>query len=268
MTRLKRVGILGAMHEEIAGVIGAMQRLPGYSCSRIGMRDYHVGDYYGQPCVVVLARIGKVAAAVTAVTLIQHFAVDELIFTGLAGALAARCRIGDIVIATMLAQHDLDARPFFPRHEVPLLGRVAFATEARLCSELEHAARHFLDSSANDPAMRQAATLHGIAAPALHHGLILSGDQFVADAAIATDLLARFPQALAVEMEGAAVAQVCHEHDVACAILRTVSDRADGNAHVDFGAFLASIASAYSEGILRQFFGERRAAAAQAATKS
>ncbi len=249
------------MHEEIADVIAAMQRLPGYSCSTIGMRDYHVGDFQEQPCVVVLARIGKVAAAVTAVTLIGQFAVGELIFTGLAGALGAQCHIGDIVIASTLAQHDLDARPFFPRHEVPLLGRVEFATEARLCAELEGAARRFLHTAAGSPAMRDAAAAFGMLAPAVHHGLILSGDQFVADAATAADLLARFPQALAVEMEGAAVAQVCHEHGVACAILRTVSDRADGNAHVDFGSFLASVASTYSDGILRQFFSDRRLAA-------
>lgn len=246
------------MHEEVADIIAAMQGLPGYTCSRIGMRDYHVGDYQQQPCVVVLARIGKVAAAVTAVTLIRQFDVEELIFTGLAGALAPRCRIGDIVIASGLAQHDLDARPFFPRHEVPLLGRTEFTTEARLCSELAGAAMQFLYTSAASAAMRDAAAVFGIADPSVHHGLILSGDQFVGDATTAADLLVRFPQALAVEMEGAAVAQVCHEHGVACAILRTVSDRADGDAHVDFGSFLATVASTYSHGILRQFFSNRR----------
>lgn len=246
------------MHEEIADIIAAMQRLPGYSCSSIGMRDYHVGDYLQQPCVVVLARIGKVAAAVTAVTLIRQFDVAELIFTGLAGALADQCRIGDIVIATNLAQHDLDARPFFRRHEVPLLGRIEFATEIRLCNELERAARHFLRTAASNPVMCEAAAAFGIIDPAVHHGQILSGDQFIGDGATAADLLVRFPHALVVEMEGAAVAQVCHEHGVACAILRTVSDRADGNAHVDFGSFLASIASTYSDGILRQFFHDRR----------
>ena len=249
------------MHEEIADLIGAMQRLPGYRCSTIGMRDYHVGNYQQQPCVVVLARIGKVAAAVTAVTLIRQFDVDELIFTGLAGGLADQCRIGDIVIASALAQHDLDARPFYPRHEVPLLGRIEFATEARLCTELECAARQFLGSEARSPARRAVEAAFRIIDPAVHHGLIVSGDQFVGDAATAADLLIRFPKALAVEMEGAAVAQVCHEHGIACAILRTVSDRADGNAHVDFGSFLASIASNYSDGILRQFFAARRLAA-------
>lgn len=252
------------MHEEVASVIAAMQRLSDYTCTSIGMRDYHAGHYQEQPCVVVLARIGKVAAAVTAVTLIRQFNVGEIIFTGLAGALAARCRIGDVVIGTGLAQHDLDARPFFPRHEVPLLGRVEFATAVPLSSELDAAASHFFRSAGADGTMRAAAAAaaaFGIVDPMVHHGLILSGDQFVNDAATAADLLRRFPQALAVEMEGAAVAQVCHEHGVACAILRTVSDRADGNAHVDFAGFLVAVASTYSDGILHQFFNHRRLAA-------
>ncbi len=253
------VGIIGAMHEEVATIIAAMATQPGYGCRRIGMRDYHVGAFDGQACVVVLARIGKVAAAVTAVTLIREFAVDQIVFTGLAGGLAADGQVGDVVIARSLVQHDLDVRPLFPRYEVPLLGVAAFFTDAALGAELEQAARLFLLSGlagAVTPAMLDS---FGIGAPTLHCGLVVSGDQFVGSTDDVAALRARFPAALAVEMEGAAVAQVCHEHALPFAILRTISDRADDGAHVDFDRFLTQVASHYSDGILRQFFAARRA---------
>jgi adenosylhomocysteine nucleosidase len=95
--------------------------------------------------------------------------------------------------------------------------------------------------------------LFGIGAPTLHRGLVASGDRFVGDAAVAQDLLEALPGTLCVEMEGAAVAQVCHEYEVPCAILRTVSDRADAAAPVDFAAFLGRVASHYSNGIVSRF---------------
>lgn len=226
------------------------------------MRDYHVGSVAGQACVVVLARIGKVAAAVTAVTLIREFGVGEIVFTGLAGGLGKDVRLGDVVIGRSLVQHDLDARPFFPRHEVPLLGISALLTDDALSAELERATGKFFASGVAQAMPSGALADFGINEPLLHRGLVLSGDQFIGDAMLAAHLLERFPTALAVEMEGAAVAQVCHEHALPCAVLRTISDRADGDAHLDFGAFLATVASTYSDRILRQFFAARTAALA------
>lgn len=248
------VGIIGAMHEEVAHLIAGMSAQSGYLRRQVGMRDYHVGRFASQPCVVVLARIGKVAAAVTAVTLIREFGVTDIIFTGLAGGLATCGRVGDIVLATRLVQHDLDARPLFPQYEVPLLGRAEFAVDSSLHGELAQAAQAFFTH--DFPSALPAATCaaFGIEAPSVHSGLILSGDQFIGDPGEAVRLTTAFPEALAVEMEGAAVAQVCHEYERPFAVLRTISDRADANAHVDFGKFLASVASVYSDGILRQFF--------------
>ncbi len=251
-------GIIGAMHEEVAHLIADMQSQPGHACVRIGMRDYYLGTIEHQSCVVVLARLGKVAAAVTATTLIGKFGVDQIIFTGLAGGLAAQVKVGDVVIGTRLVQHDMDARPLFARHEVPLLGTTAFEANATLCAELEHAATTFFKAGLQDRVPADTLAGYGIATPALHCGLILSGDQFIGHPAQSDALRQCFPGALAVEMEGAAVAQVCHEHGVPQAVLRTISDRADADAHGDFGSFLASIASHYSDGILRAFFAARR----------
>jgi len=93
----------------------------------------------------------------------------------------------------------------------------------------------------------------GIVTPRVHSGMVVSGDRFVASASEAAALRQRLPDALAVEMEGAALAQVCHDLGVPFAVVRTISDRADDSAHVDFSRFVASIASRYSVGVVRRF---------------
>jgi len=248
---MHRIGIMAALHEEIADLLDRMEAV---TTRRIGMRDYHAGWLHGHACVVVLARIGKVAAAATAVTLIREFNVERLIFTGLAGGVAHHVSVGDVVVGDSLLQHDLDASPLFPRHEIPLLARSRISADADLRSRLERAARRYLaeDWSRDiSPATRDAFKL---SAPRVHIGLIVSGDQFVNDAAAVEALRGELPEALCVEMEGAAVAQVCHEYGARFALVRTVSDRADDDASHDFSGFLAAVASHYSAGILRRVF--------------
>ena len=95
------------------------------------------------------------------------------------------------------------------------------------------------------------------AVPTVHSGLIISGDQFVASATSVDLLRAALPDALAVEMEGAAIAQVCYEYGVPCAIVRTISDTADAHAPASFVTFLTELAGTYSSGILRRFLSAR-----------
>ena len=245
------IGILAALHDEIASLLQDMG--PDVVTHRIGQRNYHVGVWHGRPCVVVLARIGKVAAAATTVTLIREFGVSAVVFTGLAGAVGSDVKVGDVVVAQSLLQHDLDARPLFPQYEVPLLGRSYFHADVSLSGLLAASAREYL---AHDmphevsPALRDAL---GMQHPKVHCGTVISGDCFVNSPVQLAALQAALPDALCVEMEGAAVAQVCHEYEVPCAIVRTISDRADGTACVDFNRFLSEVASAYSAGILRRF---------------
>lgn len=246
---MNRIGIMAALHEEIADLLATMEEV---SITRIGMRDYHTGYLHGQPCVVVLARIGKVAAAATAVTLIREFGVDRLIFSGLAGGVASHVKVGDVVVAATLLQHDLDASPLFSRHEIPLLGCKRLFVDRELCSLMEAAARGYLENDwarEISPATRDTFQL---STPVLHVGLIVSGDQFVNSATAVQGLRHDLPDALCVEMEGAAVAQVCHEYGARFAVMRTVSDRADDDASQDFSGFLAAVASHYSAGILRR----------------
>jgi adenosylhomocysteine nucleosidase len=251
------IGIMAALRDEIAELIEKMTQQSSSKIHQIGMRDYFVGELEGQSCVVVLARCGKVAAAATTVSLIREFGVKEIIFSGLAGGLAKHVAVGDVVIADRLLQHDMDSRPFFPQHEIPLLGITEFPVQPSLHEELQCATRHFFEHGLMKKISAEKLTQFGLKKPILHVGMIASGDQFIGSEKDLVRLQELIPAALAVEMEGAAVAQICHEYDVPCAILRTISDRADATAHVDFYQFLTSVASHYSTEILLRFLAQR-----------
>lgn len=247
---MQRIGIMAALHDEVANLLEQMESV---ATRRIGMRDYHVGELNGSPCVIVLARIGKVAAAATAVTLIREFSVDRVIFTGLAGGVARHTRIGDVVIGTALLQHDLDARPLFPRYEIPLLGQGRISADASLVAALARSTQRYFEHDWQQAIPLDIRETFGLGAPQMHVGLIVSGDQFVCGASTVQALRVALPDALCVEMEGAAVAQVCHEYGARFAVVRIVSDRADHTAGHDFSDFLSQAASHYSAGILQWF---------------
>jgi adenosylhomocysteine nucleosidase len=218
------IGIMSAMHEELAAVLAAM---PDEQRVTVAGRDFWVGHWQGHAVVAVLSRIGKVAAATTATVLLERFGVDTLVFTGVAGGLGFGVRVGDVVVADGFVQHDMDASPLFPRFEVPLTGRSRFGADPGLTAALAEAAQAL-----------------GAAAPVVHRGLVISGDRFVSAAAECAALRQVLPDALAVEMEGAALAQVCHDLGLPFAVLRTISDRADDSAHVDFTQFIQGAAQA------------------------
>jgi len=241
---------MSAMHAELAEVL---HRLPDEQRQRAASRDFWAGHWHGHEVVAVLSRIGKVAAATTATALIERFGVTHIVFTGVAGGLADGVRVGDVVLATSFLQHDMDASPLFPRHEVPLYGRERFDTDGTLTSRLRDACAQVL-ATPSETLGAVAIAEFRLNAPRVHPGLIVSGDRFVATSAESHALRQRLPDALAVEMEGAAVAQVCHDYGIPLAALRTISDRADDSAHVDFTRFIDAVASRYSVATLDQFF--------------
>ena len=227
-----RTSIVSAMHEELSAVLAL---LPDEQKQVAAGREFWVGHLHGQEVVAVLSRIGKVAAATTATVLIERFRVTRILFTGVAGGIAPGVNRGDVVIADAFLQHDLDASPIFPRYEVPLYGTDRFATDPELTGKLT-------------AAVRQA--LHGTH---VHRGLVVSGDRFVSSLAESLALQQALPEALAVEMEGAAFAQVCRDYGVPFAAVRTVSDRADDAAHGDFLSFIDQVASRHSAAIVQAF---------------
>ncbi len=245
-----RTGIVSAMQQELSAVL---DRLPDEQRQRVAGRDFWVGHWGGHDVVAVLSRVGKVAAATTATVLIERFGVDRIVFTGTAGGLGAGVRVGDVAVADAFMQHDMDASPLFPRFEVPLTGCARFDTDGALSARLAAAATAVL-ARAPEALGADAVAEFGLHAPRVHRGLVVSGDRFVATGAESAALRQALPDALAVEMEGAAVAQVCRDFGVPFAALRTISDRADDAAHVDFMRFIDQVASRYSVAILDAYF--------------
>jgi adenosylhomocysteine nucleosidase len=241
------IAILSALLQEQQGLMELLRQ--PHKVTHAG-RDFWLGDLHGRPVVLALSKIGKVAAATTATALIERFGVRRMVFTGVAGGLGAGVNVGDVVVASEFVQHDLDASPLFPRYEVPLYGRSRFEGDAALTALLFHAASAALGdlgdggASAAFPAAR------------VHQGLIASGDRFVSGAGESRSLHAALTGAghevLAVEMEGAAVAQVCLDYGVPFAAVRTISDRADDSAHVDFPRFVEEVASRYAHAIMER----------------
>ena len=244
----QRIAIISAVHEELAEIL---QLMPDEQKRVAGGRTFWSGHLQGHEVVAVLSGIGKVAAATTATVLCERFEPQQVIFTGVAGGLALGVEVGDIVVGSAFMQHDLDASPLFPRWEVPGYGASRFKADMALAQVLHAAAR---DAVTWLPKLLDEAVLRGLGlhAPSVHQGEIVTGDRFVATAAECAALRAGLPEALAVDMESAAVAQVCHDYGVPFAAVRTISDRADDEAHIDFQAFMRDVARHYSARIVRK----------------
>ncbi|MDB5838175.1 MAG: 5-methylthioadenosine/adenosylhomocysteine nucleosidase [Herminiimonas sp.] len=243
------LGLISAMHEEQAGLIAMMRN---HETVSRGMRDYVSGTLWGIRCTCVLSRLGKAAAATTAAMLIERFNVTHVVFTGVAGAVDRSVSVGDVVVADALVQHDMDVTPLFPRFEVPLLGMARFPADALLAGHLSEAVRAYLDHDLQHAISAPERSAFSIRQPRLHRGLIASGDQFIGSQATLDGLKAELPDLLAVEMEGAAVAQVCHEFGVPVGVVRTISDDANEHAPVDFMKFIERVASQYTFHIVRR----------------
>ena len=260
-----RLGIISALHEEQAGLVEAMR---GPSRLIHGKREYVVGQLWEIDAVCVLSRIGKVAAAMTATTLVEKFGVTHILFTGVAGAGDKSVHVGDIVVAESLVQHDMDASPLFPRFEVPLTGQTHFQPDQPLSQRLLGASHAFLDSDFLEVIGPKERAAFGLTQPRVHRGLVASGDQFVDDHLRLAALNGVLPGLVAVEMEGAAVAQVCHELDVPFAVIRAISDNANENAAHDFMGFVKSVAAQYAFYITRRLCRELQDAPLQSRSDS
>lgn len=246
------IGIMGAMPEEVSGII---EQLDTSRMHRIGGREYLEGTWNGIDVVVVFSRWGKVAASVTATILLSRFGVDGIFFIGVAGAADPGLRVGDVVVATDLLQHDMDASaiPAFSKFEIPLLGRSRFPSDGCWMSAALTAVNHFITGDFEAWVDDDVRTSLGVGNPRVVTGLIATGDRFVNDAAFLGDLRKALPDLRCVEMEGAAVAQTCFEFTVPFAVVRVISDRGDDGAPVDFQNFVSKVASRMSMGIASNF---------------
>lgn len=253
------IGIMGAMHEEVALLKDNMQI---EKISIIAGREYCQGELFGHKIVLALSKIGKVAAAITATLLIDNFDVEYVLFMGVAGAGNPRVNVGDVVVADFLLQHDVDVRPFYKPHEVAILNKALFETDEKLAKKLLKATENFLSHSLSAHVSEASLKKFSIASPKAHFATIASGDQFIQDVTVLNDIHDRIRSAQdvllgCVEMEGAAVAQVCFELNKPCVVVRTISDNANHSAAIDFNAFLKEVASHYALGIIQAFLSQK-----------
>ena len=223
---MAKIAIMGAMPEEIDPLLAQVENIKKTEYAK---NIYYEATYKGKEIVIAYSKIGKVFASLTATILIQKFGCNELLFSGVAGAINPNLKIGDLIIATALCQHDLDITAFgHPFGFVPE-GEVCISTDKRL----------------RDIA-KKIATKNNLQ---LQEGIIATGDQFVASSN-RKDFISSTFDADALEMEGASVAVVCDALGVPFFILRAISDSADGSADIDFDEFLESSAKISADFIL------------------
>lgn len=214
------VGIIGAMDIEIARLTASLDEVSEESQADF---KFYVGKLNGHPVVVVKSGIGKVNAARCAQLLIDRYGVDYLVNTGIAGGLDPALSIGDIVIADGLVQHDFDLTAFGYARGYLATGvqkdqPTVFRPDAAVTALLGEAAVQLL------PAGK------------IHHGLIATGDQFICRPDQKETIRATFG-AMAAEMESCAIAQTASYSKVPFAIIRAISDLADGTAAASYEAF-------------------------------
>lgn len=206
------------------------------------------GTLDGHAAILVEAGIGKVNAAVVATLLLDHYGVRGLLFSGVAGGVDPALSIGDVVIATRLAQHDYGAlvggvlRVYQPG--VPPLPGVDTTHGYDVDPALVDRARTAL-AGLTLPPLSAAATGGRERVPSVHFGTVVTGDQFLNCEATRARLFADFT-AQAVEMEGASVAQVATRWGVPYLVVRSLSDLAGAESHMDFPAFCLAAAAGAS----------------------
>lgn len=216
------IGIIGAMDEE---VLTLKEKMTIAEVRSIACLEFYVGTLNAANVVVVMGGIGKVNAAMCTQILIDCFHVDAVINTGVAGALSDVLEIGDVVISSDMVQHDMDATAFgYAIGQVPRMEVFSYKADEHLIHIAEKAT-DVLPQSTN-----------------VHVKRIVSGDQFVADKEKKRWLVDKF-DGYCTEMEGAAIAQVALINKVPFVIIRSISDKADDSADMNFDEFVTLAAN-------------------------
>ena len=216
MSENKKIGIIGAMPEEVEDLKQAMDAEEKKSIA--GM-EFWTGKLDSSDVIVVQCGIGKVNAGVCAQMLISIFGAEMIINTGVAGSLDNKINIGDIVVSVDAVQHDYDVSPIgFKKGEIPFTEHVAFSADEELRKKALEAVR----CAAQDTNVFE--------------GRVCSGDQFISSMEQKNRILDEFG-GMCCEMEGAAIAQVCYLNQTPFVIIRAISDKVDGTDTMDYATF-------------------------------
>lgn len=213
-----KIAIMGAMREEIDPIL---ERMDTYETHEHAGNVFYTSMYENHELTIAYSKIGKVFSAITATVMIERFGAEILLFSGVAGGVFKELKIGDLITASHLCQHDVDITAFGHPYGFIPEGTLMIETDVHLRSLATEVA---VDMNVN-----------------LYEGIIATGDQFVASSERKEWIQQTF-NADALEMEGASVACVCQNFNIPFFVLRAISDTADGGASDDFDAFLKSSA--------------------------
>ncbi|PTF68777.1 5'-methylthioadenosine/adenosylhomocysteine nucleosidase [Staphylococcus chromogenes] len=221
------IGIIGAMEEEVEILKSHMHEV---ETLQIAHTVFYKGNLKGVEVVLIQSGIGKVNVAISTTLLIQQFKPELIINTGSAGGLQPGLALGDVVVSTKVAYHDADARAFgYAMGQIPGMPET-YDANRHLITQVNH-------------------VLNQLKQP-VKEGLIVSGDSFIGSDVQRAEILKYFPQALAAEMEAAAIAQTCYQFKVPFIVTRAISDLADGDAGMTFEAFLKVASQSSSQMVI------------------
>lgn len=221
------LGIIAAMEEE---TVYLKQHMTDVESLTMGESIFYVGKINQTAVVLLKCGVGKVNAAIGATLLIEHFKPTYIINTGSAGGLNIELQVGDVVISSEVRHHDVDLTVLGCEYGQLLYLPAAFFPSLLLVEAAERAAHK----------MNMKVT----------RGLIASGDSFIHEEEHIAKIREKFPDIYAVEMEAAAVAQVCHHFKIPFVIIRALSDIAGKEGPVSFAAFLEEAAQNSAQLIL------------------
>jgi adenosylhomocysteine nucleosidase len=224
-----KVAIIGAMEEEVTILRG---KLENRKETIVAGCEYSEGTIAGVEVILLKSGIGKVNAALSTAILLERFQPDHVINTGSAGGYNPALNVGDVVISTEVRHHDVDVTAFgYEYGQVPGMP-AAFEAAADLVNIAEESAKEITDVQ-------------------VVKGLIVTGDSFMNDPARVEFVRGKFTDLQAVEMEAAAVAQVCHQFGKPFVIIRALSDIAGKESNVSFDQFLETAAINSTNLVLR-----------------
>ena len=215
MSKTVDIGIIGALADEVAGLIAALDEP---MTETVGSVEFHTGILEGKRVAIARCGVGKVFAALCAEAMIITYSPRLIVNTGVGGGIARGISVCDIVVAESLVQHDMDTSPLGdPKGLISGINVVYFDTDTRAAGIVMRAAE------------KNSITVH--------RGIIASGDKFIASADDKTRISADFGASVC-EMEGAAIAQVAFVNNTPFCVIRAISDSADEGSSMDYLQFL------------------------------
>lgn len=213
---MKKIGIIGAMELEVEAL---KEQMDVKNIIEKASMKFYEGTLRGKDVVIVQCGIGKVNAGICVQILADLFQVDAVINTGVAGSLRAEINIGDIVVSTDACEHDMDVTALgYKQGIIPQMKESFFKADRQLVEAAIEVCREV------NPDIN------------VYEGRVLSGDQFISGEEIKNKLIDLF-DGFCTEMEGAAIAHAAFLNEIPYVVIRAISDKADGSAHMDYPEF-------------------------------